>query len=161
MMAHPLESMTVAQVSRRTGATSDAIRYYCRIGLLRPRRDRRSGYKRFGAVDLQRLQFIAKAKRLGFTLAEIAEIIRRSTSGHAPCPVVRSIVTARVLENDRRLADVLALHKRMKTAAAEWERLPDKVPDGDAVCHLIESFVDVNASGPAASSATSRGARWT
>ena len=146
--------MTVAQVAKKTGATPDAIRYYCRIGLLKPRRDRSSGYKRFGPVDLQRLSFIAKAKRLGFTLDEIAELIRRSTSGHTPCPLARSIIQERVRENDRNLADVLALHRRMKAAASQWEHLPDKIPDGDAICHLIESFMDIE---PRGSTTSSRG----
>lgn len=141
-MPSGFDSMTVAQVAKKTGATPDAIRYYCRIGLLRPRRDRRSGYKRFAASDIQRLTFIAKAKRLGFTLREIAEIIRKSTTGQTPCPFVRAIVAERLVENDRNLAELASLQTRMKEAAAGWAKMPDGIPDGDAICHLIESFED-------------------
>ena len=139
-MPSRLDQMTVAQVAKKTGATPDAIRHYCRIGLLRPRRDRRSGYKQFNAADVQRLGFIGKAKRLGFTLREIAEIIRKGTAGHTPCPLVRAIVAERIEENDRDLTELNALQTRLKQAAAQWATMPDGIPDGNAICHLIESF---------------------
>lgn len=139
-MPSRLDQLTVAQVAKKTGATPDAIRHYCRIGLLRPRRDRRSGYKQFNASDIQRLNFVSKAKRLGFTLREITEIIRKSTAGHTPCPFVRVIVAVRIVENDRNLAELNLLQIRLKQAAAEWATMPDGIPDGEAICHLIESF---------------------
>ena len=141
-MSSRLDHMTVAQVAKKTGATPDAIRHYCRLGLLRPRRDRRSGYKQFNAADVRRLNFIWKAKRLNFTLREVAEIIRKSTAGHTPCPFVRSVVAERIVENDRDMAELHGLQTRLKKAAADWATLPDGVPDGEAICQLIESFDD-------------------
>lgn len=141
-MSSRFDSMTVAQVAKKTGVTPDAIRHYCRISLLRPRRDRRSGYKQFTATDIQRLTFISKAKRLGFTLREVAEIIRTSMTGQTPCPFVRSIVAERLFENDRNLSEIRLLQARMKAAAAQWATMPDGIPDGDSICHLIESFAD-------------------
>lgn len=50
----------------------ETVRYYERRGLLREPPRTRAGYRQYSADDLWRLQFIARAKRLGFTLAEIA-----------------------------------------------------------------------------------------
>ena len=132
--------MTVAQVAKKTGATPDAIRHYCRLGLLRPKRDRHTGYKRFGDAEIKLVEFISKAKTLGFSLRQIAEIIRKSTAGQTPCPYVRTIVAERILTNDRALTQLRALQSRLKDAATRWAAMPDGIPDGDAVCHLIESF---------------------
>jgi len=52
---------------------------------------------------------------------------------------VRAILGRRVEENRRRLDELEALQRRMERALAEWERMPDALPTGDSVCHLIES----------------------
>ena len=139
-MSETLKLLTVAQIAKKSGATPDAIRHYCRLGLLRPKRDRHTGYKRFGDAEIKRLDFITKAKRLGFSLREVADIIRKSTAGQTPCPYVRTIVAERIAANDRELVQLRALQSRLKEAADRWATMPDGMPDGDAVCHLVESF---------------------
>jgi len=129
----------VNELARRAGETPEVVRYYARIGLLAPSRDPGNGYKRFAERDLQRLKFIRQAKSLGFTLGEVAEILGHAERGQSPCPRVREILEARVEENRRRLAEVLALQERMERALARWARMPDGVPDGHTVCHLIEA----------------------
>lgn len=139
-MSETLKFLTVAQIAKKSGATPDAIRYYCRVGLLRPGRDRHTRYKRFGDAEIRRLAFITKAKRLGFSVSEIAEIIRKSAIGQTPRPYVRTLVAERIASNDCELAQLRALQSRLKEAANRWAAMPDGTPDGDAVCHLVESF---------------------
>lgn len=138
------EVMTVNQFAKRAGVAPHVIRYYARIGLLKPRRSG-SGYKLFAAADAKRLHFIHRAKALGFTLDEIAAIFHESSHGKSPCPGVREIIQRRIDENRRALGELRALQRRMESAAAQWEEMPDGVPDGDTVCHLIESLGDVEA----------------
>jgi MerR family Zn(II)-responsive transcriptional regulator of zntA len=85
-------SMTVNEIARHTGVPAHTVRYYTRIGLLRPARKRDNGYKEFTELELQRLNFIRRAQRSGFTLAEIREVIARAARGHSPCPMVRDIL---------------------------------------------------------------------
>ncbi len=139
------ETMTVSQFAKRAGVAPHVIRYYTRIGLLKPRRQSGSDYKLFTAADVKRLHFIQQTKALGFTLAEIAEIFHASSHGKSPCPSVREIIRRRIDENRRALGELRALQRRMESAAAQWEEMPDGIPDGDTVCHLIESLVDVEA----------------
>ncbi len=137
------EVMTVNQFAKRAGVTPHVIRYYTRIGLLKPCRQSGSDYKLFAAADVKRLHFIHQAKALGFTLAEIAEIFHESSHGKSPCPRVREIIRRRIDENRCALAELRALQHRIERAAAQWEEMPDGIPDGDTVCHLIESLKDV------------------
>jgi len=131
--------MTVNDLSQRTGVTSHTVRYYSRIGLLKPGRNPDNGYRLFDRSDLARLRFIRQAQSLGFTLDEISEILAESEHGRSPCPKVRDILRRRIEENHRKLAELMDLQSRMEEALDHWEAMPDGVPDGHSVCHLIES----------------------
>ena len=89
------------------------------------------------------LRTIRRAQRLGFTLAEIEEILRRAARHESPCPLVRQIVAKRIQENRAMLDELSALVSRMERAAAVWATMKDGVPDGHAVCALIESLNEV------------------
>jgi DNA-binding transcriptional MerR regulator len=69
-----MEVLTIGQLAHEAGVNVETIRYYERRGLLRQPPRTPAGYRQYSDVDLRRLQFIARAKRLGFTLAEIASI---------------------------------------------------------------------------------------
>lgn len=134
--------MNVSELARSAGVTPDAVRYYARIGLLAPARDADNGYRRFNGADLNRLRFVLQAKRLGFQLDEIAQILGMSDRGRTPCPVVRQIIQRRIVETRQRLADMHALQTRLERALALWTDMPDGAPDGHAVCTLIEATGD-------------------
>jgi MerR family Zn(II)-responsive transcriptional regulator of zntA len=131
--------VTVTVLARRAGVTPDAVRHYVRIGLLKPERDPRNGYKRFTDADVRRLRFIRQAKSLGYTLPEIAEIFAHAERGQSPCPRVRELIGHRIGENRRLVDDLVALQDRMERALERWRTMPDGVPDGDSTCYLIES----------------------
>lgn len=134
--------MTVIELARLTGVMPDIIRYYARIGLLKPKRNPNNNYKKFSEDDVRSVRFIRRAQRLGFTLAEIAEIIKQSRQGKTPCPMVREIIRQRIEEKSHDLAELIALQNRMKSALAQWKIMPDGIPDGHAICQLIEAVGD-------------------
>lgn len=131
--------MTVSELARATGATAEAIRYYTRMGMLRPARDVHNGYRRFGHTDVARVTFIRRARLLGYRLDEIAELLATSEEGRSPCPRAREILARRVRENRAVLDEALALQQRIEHALHAWRELPDGVPVGDSICRLIES----------------------
>lgn len=133
--------MNVNELARTVKISADAVRYYARIGLLRPAR-RENGYRSFSHKDRKRLQFILRAKALGYTLSEIADILRQSEKGKSACPLVRDLICRRIEDNRQRLDALNMLQAKMEKALAQWEKMPDGVPDGDSVCHLIESMDD-------------------
>ena len=131
--------MTVNDLSKHTGVSSHAVRYYSRIGLLKPGRNPENGYRVFDRTDIARLRFIRQAQGLGFSLEEVAEILADSEKGKSPCPKVRDILKRRIAENRAKLEALMDLQARMEEALAQWERMPDRMPDGHSVCHLIET----------------------
>lgn len=132
-------TMTVLELARATGATADAVRYYARMGMLRPTRDPDNGYRRFGHADAVRVVFIRRARKLGYRLDEIAELLEISERGQTPCPRAREILARRVHDNRESLEQACELQERIELALRAWRELPDAVPIGDSICHLIES----------------------
>ena len=131
--------MNVAELAAKTGVSPYAIRYYARIGLLTPARHSGNRYRRFTDADAIQLSFVRKAQKLGFTLQEVLKIFEESRAWRTPCPLVREIVQRRVVENAKRLKEVAPLQRNMERALRRWKKMPDRVPDGDAICHLIET----------------------
>jgi MerR family transcriptional regulator, Zn(II)-responsive regulator of zntA len=134
--------MTAAALAKRTNIPLYTVRYYTRIGLLKPSRDLRNGYRIYKQADKERLKFINAAKDLGFTLSEIVEILDHAIHGDSPCPMVREIVERRVEENKRKIRELKKLQSRLEGALDMWRTMKNEDPTGTSVCNLIESFAE-------------------
>ena len=66
---------TVKEVSALTGVTVRTLRYYDRIGLLRPEAVTAVGYRLYGDAALERLRHILLYRELGFSLRQIGDIL--------------------------------------------------------------------------------------
>lgn len=142
MTADPRKSdppMTVRRLAQLGGVTVRVVRNYQRRGLPRAASHTEAGYQLFPTAELHRLHFIRTAQRLGFTLGEIEEILRRSRQRKSPCPLVRDITTRQFKETRDQLEHLLALQMRMAQAVAHWTHLPDAVPTGNDVRALIDA----------------------
>jgi len=67
--------MNIGQLARQAGVPIDTVRYYERQGLIPEPPRSTSGYRQYGPGDVTRLEFIRRAKTLGFTLEEIGELM--------------------------------------------------------------------------------------
>jgi len=132
----------IGEIAKLTGVSIDTIRHYTRKGLLTPERDSGNGYQHYSQTDAQRVRFILQAKWLGYTLNEIDEILDEARHGRSPCPRVREIIEARIIENRQKVKELIDLQARMEAALQHWQSLPDGVPDRHLVCHLIEGVME-------------------
>lgn len=115
---------TIGAAASAVGTTARAIRLYEAQGLMpRPERERSNRYRRYHAADLNRLRFIKRAQGLGFTLAEIGELLVLDTGD---CDLVQelarrhhAIVSARIDELQR-LRN--ALERLLVSCAQEGDR---------------------------------------
>lgn len=134
--------MLVHELSKRSNTTTDAIRYYTRMGLLQPVRDPLNAYKHYNKSDLKKLEFIMQAKQLGFKLNEISSVFKDYQEGDSPCARVREIIQKRIIENKKLLSEKMALQSRMEEALALWKELPDDSACDNTICFLIDSFFE-------------------
>ncbi|MDQ1466938.1 MAG: hypothetical protein QOH10_1353 [Actinomycetota bacterium] len=69
-----MSTYTIGEVAERTGFSTSSLRYYEGIGLVAPATRTESGYRVYDDQTLSRLAFIARAKQLGCSLAEITDL---------------------------------------------------------------------------------------
>lgn len=129
--------MIVNELAKTAGVNPSVVRYYSRIGLLRPIRNPDNGYRDYSAKDVNRVRFIRKAQWLGFTLKDVETILDHAASGKSPCRNVRRLIIERMLENQQRLIHLQAIQHRMEAAIESWKWLPDGPPNQEHVCDLI------------------------
>ncbi len=132
--------MRVAQLSRELHVSADTIRYYTRIGLIKPIRNSDNNYKEYSEQDRKRFQFVLNAQTLGFTLGDIKEIIREASKGKMACPMARQILEKRLQETEQHFSQQCAMRRHMKNAMKDWGKKPNQEPSGYEICHLIEGF---------------------
>jgi len=121
-------STTISEVAERTGFTPSALRFYESSGLVTPARTA-AGYRDYSEDDVTALHFIGRAKRLGLSLEEIAEIVPL-LDGRRCEPVqgqLRAIVLDKIAETRTRTADLIAFLGQLQSVA---DRLGDHTPDG-------------------------------
>ena len=136
--------ITASVLAKRADVPLFTVRYYTRIGLLKPDRDLRNGYKVYRRSDKDRLKFISAAKDLGFTLSEIEEILDHAAHNESPCPMVREIVEKRVEEKKQKIRELKRLQKRLESAVENWKTMKNSEPNGHSICRLIESFAEAD-----------------
>ena len=129
----------VSEVAQLLDVSPDTIRYYTRIGILQPSRSD-NGYYVYTDKDLRRLRFVIHARRLGFSLADVKNLIEISKSGETPCPKVREIISSNLEKLRKSVEESLNLLRRMEQAVEVWGDMPDQEPNGHSICALIESW---------------------
>ena len=129
------DTLTIGKVARQAGVGVETIRFYEREKLLpEPARDPSSGYRRYPASTVARLQFIARAKGLGFTLKETRELLDLR-AGPATCGTVRARAEEKLADVRRKIEDLQRIERALLTLA-------DACP-GDGVladCPILEAL---------------------
>lgn len=101
-------TLTIGKLARDSGVGIDTVRFYERAGLLPPARRTPSGYRLYGAADRDRLQFIRRAKALGFTLDEVRELLKLS-EGRGGRAGVKALAERRLADIEARIRELSAL----------------------------------------------------
>src|SRR6266478_4990505 len=98
--------MKIAELARRSGAASTALRYYEKAGLLPESRRSSSGYRTYQPDTVPRLAFIRAAQAVGLSLAEIREVIGIRDAGAAPCTHVLELIERHRAEVQARIREL-------------------------------------------------------
>ena len=109
-----MSKMTIGRIAKQVGVSTDTIRLYERYGLIDEPVRTESGYRCYGQQDVRRLLFIKRAKAMGFTLKEIAELLAiRQTSEHT-CDDVREQATHKLNDTQHKIAELKQLAKALQ-----------------------------------------------
>ncbi|MBQ1783947.1 MAG: Cu(I)-responsive transcriptional regulator [Gammaproteobacteria bacterium] len=96
--------MNIGQAARASGVSAKMIRYYEQIDLIPPTGRTEAGYRTYSQSDLHRLQFIRRARALGFSVAEIGELLSLWHDQSRQSGDVKRLAAAHLAELERRMA---------------------------------------------------------
>lgn len=132
-------SIGAGELARRAGVSTDTLRHYERKGVLaRPLRGA-NGYRQYSPSALERVQLVRRALAVGFTLDELARVLRVRDQNGAPCSEVRALAAAKLAQVETRLRDLTDLRKELRAVLEDWDtRLAQRGPGQRA--HLLESL---------------------
>ncbi|MEW6331507.1 MAG: MerR family DNA-binding protein [Pseudomonadota bacterium] len=103
--------MTIGRLARAGGVNIETIRYYQRRGLLATPGKPLGGVRRYTTETLGQLRFIRRAQELGFTLREIAELLKL---GDGSCAQTRAIAERRLADIETRIRDLQAMRVTLR-----------------------------------------------
>lgn len=132
-------ALSPAEVGRRCGVSPDTLRHYERKGLLPPPARTRAGYRRYPPETIARVTLIQRALVVGFTLHELARVLRDRDRGAPPCRSVRDLVATRLDDLDERLTQLTALRAELRRLLASWDRRLAGTPPGRPA-HLLQTL---------------------
>ncbi len=113
-------AFTIGRLAEAAGVNVETVRYYERRGLLEQPPRPGQGYRQYTDADLWRLQFIRRGKDLGFTLAELADLL--GPEGERSAEAVRRAALAKIDLVDQRAAELAGVRARLKQLAELCER---------------------------------------
>ncbi|MBW8015734.1 MAG: MerR family transcriptional regulator [Planctomycetes bacterium] len=114
-----MENLTIGQIAKRTQLNVETIRYYERRGLILkpPRSD--SGYRQYCHEAISRICFIKRAKKLGFSLKEISELLSLRVDPDTTCDMVKAQARIKVADIEYKIATL----QKMKLALVKLTKL--------------------------------------
>jgi Cu(I)-responsive transcriptional regulator len=109
--------LNIGEAARASGVTAKMVRHYESIGLLPPARRTEAGYRLYGSDDVRMLQFIHRARALGFSLDQIADLLALWRDKHRASADVRRLALEHINELDRKIAELEAMKRTLASLA--------------------------------------------
>ena len=105
--------MNISQAAEASGLPTKTIRYYEDIGLIRPKRST-NGYRTFNDTNLHQLNFLARARALGFSIEDCRSLLALWQDRERASTDVRAIAQARLIAIETKIADLSAMQATLK-----------------------------------------------
>lgn len=135
-MAKKCNSLSIGGLSKLTGCNIETIRYYEKISLMPASSRTEGGHRQYPKALQQRLTFICKARRLGFTLEEVRNLLELSDGGYS-CDEVKQVVLDHLSVVRSKIEELAKLESNLETMASQCSGggLPN--------CAAIDSLFDM------------------
>jgi len=130
--------MKIGEISKATGLTPKTLRYYELNHLLEEPQRTESGYRLYGTEDVERLEFIKKAKRLGLSLEEVRDILVLHEQRQAPCVHVLALLDRKLGQLDDIMREMDEFRQELMRLRVESQVRLEQLPEGARICGIIE-----------------------
>ena len=105
--------MNIGNVAQRSGVATKTIRYYESIGLIPPATRAENGYRDYDLADVETLRFIQRARRLGFSVVDVAKLLDLWRDRDRASADVKDLALRHIEEMERRIAELDSLRRTL------------------------------------------------
>lgn len=135
------DTLTIRELAKKTGVSSKALRYWESRGLLPKPGRTHTSYRVYPVSVVRKVQFIRKAKSIGFTLSEILSIFEITKQRGTPCEAVDAWASRKLEALDHQIALLTRLRSQLQRHRRRWRgRLPCPPLQPNEICCLIEEL---------------------
>lgn len=126
--------MRIGELARATGTKAETIRYYEREGILSAADRTDSNYRDYSCDHLVTLAFVRRARELGFSMAQVRQLLALSDHDDKPCEDVDRLVEQQLGDVERKIADLSLLRDELTDMArsCKGQRIGD--------CRIVDSL---------------------
>lgn len=132
----------IGEAAQRSGVSAKMVRHYESLDLLPEVRRTQAGYRQYGEREVHTLRFIRRARDLGFSMAQIAELLKLWQNRRRSSADVRRIATRHMQDLERRMAEMAAMRRTLQhlVHCCQGDDRPD--------CPILEELEGAARAGP-------------
>lgn len=133
--------MNIGGAADLTGVPAKTIRYYESIGLIPPARRAENGYRDYIGFDIETLKFIQRARRLGFTVKDVGNLLQLWHDKDHTSASVKALALQHITEVEQRIGELQSIRKTLidLTDRCHGDDRPD--------CPILEDFASDRGTG--------------
>ena len=129
--------VNIGKAAKLSNLTVKTVRYYADIGLVRPLKNKSTGYRDFSKDDLARLQFVAKARKFNFSIQECEELLSLYSDKNRSSKEVKVLTLEKISEIDAKLIELKDLRRQLSFLANNCKG--NDRPE----CPILDALADV------------------
>lgn len=128
-------NLTIGGLAQAAGVNVETVRYYQRVGMLAQPAKPLQGARRYGADDIKQIRFIKRAQALGFTLAEVAELLALGSA--RSCRDTQILAQIKLNSIQERMNDLQKMQGTLQQLVAQCN-----TSNGVKSCPIIDALVN-------------------
>jgi DNA-binding transcriptional MerR regulator len=133
-------ALQIGSAAKVTGLSIDTIRFYQKSGLLRAPARTAGGYRVFTETEIAELRFIARAQDLGFSLAEIRELVSLRNENGRTCPEVRGLIHRKLKTVREKISALKQLESELARGLRSCDRALKRHSTGERGCPVMDEI---------------------
>ncbi|MGI4940426.1 MAG: Cu(I)-responsive transcriptional regulator [Janthinobacterium lividum] len=137
--------MNIGEAAAASGVSAKMIRYYEEVGLIAPAGRSAAGYRRYAGADVQTLQFLRRARSLGFSVAQMRELLALWRDENRASGDVKRLALAHAAQLEEKAQAIAEMSRALRHLAERCEG--NHRPDCPIIDELATAYTGVAGAG--------------
>lgn len=129
-------NLTIGALAKKEGLAAETLRYYERLGLIEPSHRTSANYRLYDNQAVRRLRFIRRAQALGFSLAEIGELLSLHQQPESDMGAVKQLAEHKIADIEEKIDDLVRMKTGLQSLA---EHCPGQGPSSE--CPILATLL--------------------